>query len=368
MPSVSLSEHDSIVNLRSLLDKAQLVAHKKHRETLCQVVLALIQSRSVHFCEWAAAIDSEARPASVERRIQRFFSKVSMEGWTLARLLLGFLHHDKLLLTLDRTNWQAGSLQVNILCIAVSVGRLAVPVYFRLLGTQGEGRGHRGNSRTEERIELLDELLQVVGHERVEALVMDREFVGQVWLKALKQRGVDFCVRVPGHHRAATAEGRDAPLRTFRAGTRRRDAIVDGVSANLSVSRGADGERLCLLGTFPPEELPKVYRRRWGIEAMFQAMKKRGFDLEASRLRDLGKYRVLFALVSVAYALCWATGIESGRTAPVRPKKNGYPQYSVFRRGLNIIRNLLKNRFEPAFSSVIALVRQRMFGQPNLSG
>jgi len=70
--------------------------------------------------------------------------------------------------------------------------------------------------------------------------------------------------------------------------------------------------------------------------------------MEKSCLQSLEKYRKLFALVSMAYTICWATGIEDGRSNPVKVKKHGYPQYSVFRRGLNLMRAFFKNKiFDP---------------------
>jgi hypothetical protein len=72
----------------------------------------------------------------------------------------------------------------------------------------------------------------------------------------------------------------------------------------------------------------------------------------------LKKYRKLFAVVCIAYTICWAVGIEEGRRNPVKVKKHGYPQYSVFRRGLNLMRAFYKNQiFEPI---------QRTFDEANL--
>ncbi len=109
------------------------------------------------------------------------------------------------------------------------------------------------------------------------------------------------------------------------------------------------GELLHLIGTLPAEELKSKYHKRWTIEVFFQALKGRGFRMKDSNLRSLQKYRKLFAIVSIAYTICWATGIQEGRKNPVRTKKHGYPQYSVFRRGLNLIRNIFNKKHERAF-------------------
>ena len=54
-------------------------------------------------------------------------------------------------------------------------------------------------------------------------------------------------------------------------------------------------------------------------------------------------------MVSIAYAICWMVGIEDGERNPVKTKKHGYPQYSVFRLGLNIVRAFFKKKIETVF-------------------
>ena len=46
----------------------------------------------------------------------------------------------------------------------------------------------------------------------------------------------------------------------------------------------------------------------------------------------------------MAHTICWATGIGDGKTNPIKVKKHGYPQYSVFKRGLNLVRQFYKKQ------------------------
>ena len=108
------------------------------------------------------------------------------------------------------------------------------------------------------------------------------------------------------------------------------------------MSYGNDGELLYLVGNIPVNKLKMSYKKRWSIEVFFQAIKERGFNLERSCLRNMEKYRLLFALVCSAFTICWSTAINDAKHRPVKRKKHGYPQFSVFRRGLNIIRIGLK--------------------------
>ncbi|MEL7227803.1 MAG: hypothetical protein AAGL17_23975, partial [Cyanobacteria bacterium J06576_12] len=174
---------------------------------------------------------------------------------------------------------------------------------------------------------------------------------------------IHFCVRVPKSHIIRTLSGDNLRAEDILNGSRHRtlirDAVVDGVVVNVSISKGPDGQLLYLIGTLEAADLPKTYRKRWPIEVFFQATKGRGFNMEQTGLRDSTKLRKLFAVVSLAYAICFAVGLERSQRKPVKPKKHGYPQYSVFRRGLNLIRQALKRSEETWFDAIFELVQHR---------
>lgn len=66
-------------------------------------------------------------------------------------------------------------------------------------------------------------------------------------------------------------------------------------------------------------------------------------------------------MVAMAYTICWATGIEDGKKNPVKPKKHGYPQYSVFRRGLNLMRQFYKNQIIAPIQQALQLAEGRIY-------
>jgi hypothetical protein len=74
----------------------------------------------------------------------------------------------------------------------------------------------------------------------------------------------------------------------------------------------------------------------------------------------LKKYRKLFALVVMTYTICWATRIEAGKTNPVKPKKHGYPQYGVFRRGLRVMKQFYKQKILEPLSKAILNAMKRI--------
>ena len=101
--------------------------------------------------------------ASNYRRCQRFLAGFSFEQETIGRLILQLLPQNpeqKLVLSLDRTEWKLGRLSINLLFI----GGVAYPL------------GKAGSSNLRERLGLLRRLLTFLPKARIQSLCADREF------------------------------------------------------------------------------------------------------------------------------------------------------------------------------------------------
>ena len=96
------------LKIYELIRTAKIVHHKKRQEFLCTMVEGVIKSRSVIFSEIADKIDKPIQASSIERRIQDFFSKVSIDYQQLAAFLMSFVPHYQLTLSIDRTEWDFG--------------------------------------------------------------------------------------------------------------------------------------------------------------------------------------------------------------------------------------------------------------------
>ncbi|WP_375563455.1 transposase (plasmid) [Bernardetia sp. OM2101] len=119
--------------------------------------------------------------------------------------------------------------------------------------------------------------------------------------------------------------------------------LVDGVVGNVYVGTGKDGELLFLFGNLAASTLPKYYERRWTIESFFQNLKGRGFNLKITHLQNSEKLKKLIACVSLAYAFCANTGLyEHRKVQKIKNKNHGRKSTSFARKGLNTIRDLLK--------------------------
>jgi len=139
-----------------------------------------------------------------------FFREVEIDYNCVAALLLSLLPKDKKLrLCIDRTEWDFGKCQVNILMVLVGCGQLQIPLYWELLDNKS------GNSNADDRINLLSRCIEMIGKERLGLVVGDREFVGHKWVKYLKDNDIKFVMRMPKSHSITTQDGRKRAVSDF---------------------------------------------------------------------------------------------------------------------------------------------------------
>jgi Transposase DDE domain len=91
------------------------------------------------------------------------------------------------------------------------------------------------------------------------------------------------------------------------------------------------------------EKPHEEYRKRWGIETLFAALKSRGFNLEDTRIQDPERLSRLLALLALAFTWAFVVGLRQASVKELKLKKHGYPPKSIFRRGLNILCRLVTN-------------------------
>lgn len=301
----------------------------------------------MQFCEIAHHLNDEAKLISNEIRIQDFFREVEIDYQQVAVLLLCLLPaKKKVRVCIDRTEWDFGKTQFNILMIVVGCGDFQIPLYWELLDNNS------GNSSTQDRKDLLELCIKVLGKERIGYIVGDREFIGHSWNKYLKDRNILFIMRLPKHHLITLLDG--SVLKIWQLDLYHdktlilKDCLVDGVVANVWLKRLENGDFLFLLGTVNADFMGQLYRKRWTIETVFQSFKERGFDLESTQLQSIFKLKKLIALVSIAYGLCRNLGIYyHQKVQKIKTKKHGYKTVSFVRKGINLIRQHFRHSNTP---------------------
>ena len=324
-----------------LLDKIPLAKNLARKKFISSFILGLIDSKKVQFNEIAIHIESEAKLESVERNIQSFFKDYEFDYEQVCMLLVMFLPKGKLSLSIDRTEWDFGSYQCNILMIVAKNDSVGIPLFWDLLDNKS------GNSNCQCRCELLAKLIKAIGKERIGVIIGDREFIGLEWIKYLKSNDILFCMRVPKSHLITLSDGNTISITELLAKQTERyfqECMVDGVWCNAMLKKLPENDFLFLIGNLPAKQLGGFYRRRWCIEVLFQTFKERGFDLESTHLQCSKKISKLLVFVSIAVALCTKVGEYYHRKVQkISIKKHGYKANSFFRKGLDIVRRGLKN-------------------------
>ena len=171
--------------------KQSLGWHKARVDCLVQLIMGLIMTRSVNLKELACVVSGEAKLDSHYRRLQRFFSQVTLPRHAVAKLIMGlfFPLGERVYLSIDRTNWLWGKKNINLLVLSVCYRGAAMPLYWMSLDK-------KGNSDTNERILLMNHFLEGFGRDRILGVLGDREFIGADWFAYLIHREIPFDMRV----------------------------------------------------------------------------------------------------------------------------------------------------------------------------
>lgn len=321
--------------------QAHLPLHGARLDFVIRFVMSLLVVRSITLSTVASVLNPNVLPESNEKRIKRFWAQVGFNAGAWLKLALVLLPvKDKLVLTLDRTTWELGKHCFNVLLLGVAYRGTAFPLVWTVLGK-------KGNSDTAERLTLIDTLLEHVEAERVEAVVADREFIGQAWFRGLKARDLAFVMRVrnntligsKGVTRSATGRyGHLEPRDVYVAPKR---CTVFGLRLYLAVTKSTEGELVVLACNAAPDRALGRYAQRWNTELLFSALKSRGFNLEDTHLTDPERLDKLLALLALAFTWAHLVGIWCHEQRPLKLKNHGYPPKSLFKRGLDALRSAI---------------------------
>lgn len=339
---------------------------------LAAFLVGLLTCQKARFAKIANAMPGSARPESQEMRLRRYLDHPCLSRAAVARTLAALLpRRAPWVLALDRTNWERGERDVNLLSLAVVVGKTAVPLLWCDLSRPG-------NSDTTERILLLEEFVTLFGRDSIRLITADREFIGADWLAWLHQQRLPFLIRIRKDDLLTHADGTCQEALGFF--TRRADACrnkkqpwdlwgtpvhVGGKRLTSQPGKGKQAGKarkqdwLIVVSNRPAADLLALYRLRWGIETLFQALKGRGFDLEGCATPRLERFLGLLAL---GYLWSLRTGMALEGRHPTRPLKHGRLPVSWFRRGLDYLHRLLAplagRADQAAFDRALLVLRQ----------
>jgi hypothetical protein len=318
--------------------------HQARIDCLSQLMIALIQVRTVNLTQLALAFDVPVQSASVYQRVKRFFRHHVFETDQVAVLVTRWLDlGERWVLCLDRTNWQFGRQPINLLVLSVAYKGVAVPLMWSSLNK-------KGNSSTDERIALMERFRARFGVDRIDCLTADREFRGHQWLAYLIRCQIPFRLRLPKntqtHNRQRNARLPVTRLFAVQIGETmvlNRPRKLWGHTVYLVGTRATSGEHVIVMTTHAPDTALDDYRKRWETECLFAAMKRRGFNLEETHISDPERISRLVAVLTLTLCWCYKVGVWVDAQKAITVKKHQHLACSVIRLGLDTLRRLLLN-------------------------
>jgi hypothetical protein len=321
------------------------------RETLVWLISLIIETGTVNLWRLASHVDTQAQTLSVHRRFERFFQHIRLDGMNVAHLIVHILGlADKPWhLALDRTNWKFGRCHINILMLGIIHGKVCIPLFWILLDKAG-------NSKAQERIDLMAELKKAFPEQKIASLSGDREFIGETWLRSLHKQGIPFVLRLKENmliwkegyvpvtlstHARHLKKGQSHRLEgLWFLGREEGDETTP---IRVSMMRLKTGEMLIVASNLiKTNKILPTYRKRWGIETLFSCLKKRGLGLEDTHMTNPEKLKTLMAILAIAFCLAYKTGLWAARLKPLRHKAHGRLQRSIFALGLNTFRKVMR--------------------------
>jgi hypothetical protein len=333
--------------------------NKPRLECLINVVVSLISFRTVNFSVLAAGLTGDAQLDSKTKRIKRLLAHWPERMDWLGPFLFGWfddLTECHVELMLDRTNWSFGQTQINFLMVCIVYKKTGIPFMLTLLNK-------KGNSNTQERIELMQRVLKYIKPQQIINLSADREFIGEAWFQWLSEHQIPFKIRLKHNLNVPARNGMiiriDWLFNNLKPGDKTSlfgKWLVLNQPMYLSASRLKSGELMIIGSSDKAGCAVQHYCQRWSIETFFQNLKSRGFNLESTHLISAQRLVALMQILMIAS--CWS--LKSGetmlgaqqKTLP-RSMKTGRLKISLFKYGLDQIRQAISRHFSGKYDHLL---------------
>lgn len=310
-------------------------------ECLSLAMIALYNKRTVNLASLSIGMTGEASNNSRYRRLQRLMMRLPLNFkglYNFSSSLFDF--PTTVYLSMDRTNWKFGKVHINFLVVAIVYKGIGVPLVWSLLPER-----KRGNSTSGDRIKLFDKLFSFFPVERIQAVLCDREFIDGDWVAYLNSKQIPFVIRAKKNLKASgkSLSHRFRDLKSGEMKVLSDSYCIVGCDLYLSGLRLPSGELLIVLSRSYNNHALEEYALRWEIECFFSAIKKRGFDLEATHMTNEDKLSRLMLVVAITFMWAYRCGELMAEINPIKIKKHGFKAKSLVRLGLDLIGDAISN-------------------------
>lgn len=317
--------------------------HPARIQVMVELILSLLKIGNVQYQKLAQGTSFEVKNESTIRRIQRFFAEEFLNPTIASKLIFSlFTWNDKIVLTLDRTNWKFGEFEINFLVIAAVYKGCSIPIRWILLP-------HKGNSKTDTRIKLMEMVLEVIPANRIKFLTADREFIGCEWFKFLRNNNISFCIRIKENTLVTnTRKGGNIKLKDLFhhlcfGQSRELEQIIGGINLRIFGIRIASGDLLIVAISENEKAIEALesYSIRWTIETMFKSFKTAGFNFESTHIKNSEYLYKMMILLTIAYSWAVQIGEIKNNLKPIKVKTNKRLEFSLFNYGFRTIQIIL---------------------------
>ena len=242
-------------------------------------------------------------------------------------------------IAIDRTEWQLGSQWVNVLMLSIAYRSVSIPLFWTVIA-------EKGCSDDEERKAILQKFIDEFGEESIRFVTADREFCSKAWLKHLIEKKISYRLRIKANHQITNARGtkvRASRLcRTLKINERielRGARLMWEQAVFVAVCRKAEGDNVLIISSEQSGRILLEYGERWKIETLFGILKTRGFRLEDTYLTEIERISKLLSILTLAVSWAMLAGELEVQTTPLKIKKHGRLEKSIFRLGFETLRN-----------------------------
>jgi Transposase DDE domain len=300
--------------------RACLPAVHGHRsKTLAFFVLGVVLAGSTRLPRVAEALVgvSAAKTPSIERRLARLLANQQLAVVTVWTQLLGpflaFWRDQRLVFVLDATTLDD---RATVLYLGLLVHSRLVPVSWQVLPVHEPWE----QSQWEVVGALLDRVIPHLGNADC-TLLADRGLVGHPLVELCQTRGWHYILRLSAHHTCQPVRGRWAqrwlPCRRLapQPGRQWYGAVQlwreRPLAAQVSATWELGHQEPWIVCSDQPAGRQRVraYARRMRVEATFQDLKRRGWDLEGTVIADRARLDRL--LLVVFLGLWWVAHLAA---------------------------------------------------------
>ena len=137
-------------------------------------------------------------------------------------------------------------------------------------------------------------LLKVLPADDIAVLTLDREFNGFNWLKFLNDKDITWVLRIKKNTKI---NGIHASKIKRNSSQKMSICGLELYFGSKKINNGRTSHLYVVSNKLPPNKALKSYKKRWAIEVLFGHLKKKGFNLESTHLRERRRIDKLVAVL-----------------------------------------------------------------------